>query len=233
MFFFCMIPLLTKDDDMPNWCWQYAEVSGRDEDIMELINAMRVKDGSTDPEEKYSLNQLYPIPQDLADTISGSLANGDEQDENQRKQAENMIKYGHKDWYDWANAKWDTKWGACDVELDPEDLLNGSLHFKFESAWSPAIGLLRKVSELFPKLVIGVHYTEEAEFFAGWHVFAKGNIIAVGDVATSNPEFETDAFQALPDEERWERISKNGHEVLMEICDGMDADMREWKKVSA
>ena len=44
----------------------------------------------------------------------------------------------------------------------------------FESAWEPAIELVRRLSVLFPALTFGVSYSEESYEFLGWQVFNNG-----------------------------------------------------------
>lgn len=76
----------------------------------------------------------------------------------------NAIAYGHTDWYSWSRDKWGTKWNAYDFEK------RKSNQIVFHTAWSPSYPVTKKLSELFPTLVI----THEAadEFF--YDVFPEG-----------------------------------------------------------
>ena len=60
-------------------------------------------------------NQHYPG----VDTAEKLLAHLKKTQPNTVKEAQqaldNIKKYGHKDWYDWSNANWGTKWNAYDV----------------------------------------------------------------------------------------------------------------------
>jgi hypothetical protein len=175
------------------------------------------------------MNQLFPIPTELHETVSGYV--GEEKEEEHRKQQEsNLAKYGHKDWYDWANANWDTKWGACRVDFDEDtfDENSNSITLYWESAWSPAVGLMRNISEQFPELVFGMHFTEEADFFAGYMVFHKGEIVAEGEhEMQGQPEYDDD------DENFDEKYSEWKDALTFEIAEGMDTAMTSQQIFSA
>ena len=160
---------------MPNWCNNSMSVEGDPATIKRFLNAV------TDEEGKISiLNRLVPVPQELRDTPSGFFGDSDKQREMELQNERNLVKYGHKDWYDWQYAEWGTKWGDCDTELTNEDTTNdgkGWLNFVFESAWGcPAEGI-RKVSIMFPDLTFIVSYMEEGMGFVGANGFKAGNMI--------------------------------------------------------
>jgi len=79
-----------------------------------------------------------------------------------------------KDWYSWNNSNWGTKW---DVAVrDGEEYSNTELveyksegHdnwvvYRYETAWSPAITILTKLSNLVPNSLLTLEYEEET----GW-----------------------------------------------------------------
>jgi hypothetical protein len=200
---------------MPNWCWQFVTVKGKKEDLQALLSAMRTKDDQGN--DVYGLNHLYPCPEELANTRAMLWSsNESEQAEIDRIADENVSKFGYKDWYGWANANWGTKWGACDVYVENESQIDeeGELTFRFESAWSPATGLLTQVSAQFPDLIIGFYCREEAEFFATMHVFHEGKMTHEDEVDLSAmPEMGKDK----PTDEEWdkyyEEVSKWNSEI--------------------
>lgn len=181
---------------MPNWCYQTLRVKGSHGEINNFLKAIEVP--QTDEwkalpsyEKEYmNINQLFPIPVELHETMSGGYGlneDGTKKPEQlalESQQSKNIATYGYKDWYDWALANWDTKWGACRPRLQSErkeglDPLDEEvISIYFESAWSPAVGLIRKVSELFPALSFGMWFTEEADFFAGLMTFRNGETVA-------------------------------------------------------
>jgi hypothetical protein len=195
---------------MPNWCWQYVTVKGSKEDLRSLLDAMRLKDAEGN--DVYGLNHLYPCPKELAETHAMHWS-GDqtEQAEIERKQAENLAKFGYKDWYEWANSNWGTKWGACGVVVDDDSRIdsNGELTFQYESAWAPATGLLAKVSAQFPNLIIGFYCREEADFFATMHVFYGGEMTHEDEVGLDG---EPQAPEGDASEEEWDKFYEKQNE---------------------
>jgi hypothetical protein len=199
---------------MPNWCWQFVTVKGKKEDLDSLVTAMKTKD--EDGNDAYGLNHLYPCPEELKNTPAMLWStNESEQAEINRIADENVNKFGYKDWYDWANANWGTKWGACGVDCVEIDE-DGELTFRFESAWAPAIGLLAKVSEQFPDLIIGFYCREEAEFFATMHVFHNGEMTHEDEVDLSTmPEMG----EEKPTDEEWDKYYEEVSEWNSKIND--------------
>jgi hypothetical protein len=220
---------------MPNWCNQYGEVRGSNKELKRFIEAIRIEqteEWKAIPEwnrTEWDMNQLFPIPTELHETVSGYV--GEEKaDEHRKQQESNLAKYGHKDWYDWANANWDTKWGACRVDFDENtfDENSNSIMLYWESAWSPAVGLMRNISEQFPELVFGMHFTEEANFFAGYMVFHKGEMVAEGDHGMEGqPEYDDD------DENYDEKMSEWLDALTFEIAEGMATAMTAQQIFSA
>jgi hypothetical protein len=220
---------------MPNWCHQYGEVRGTSKELKRFIEAIRIEqteEWKAIPEwnrTEWDMNQLFPIPTELHETVSGYV--GEEKAEEHRRQQEsNLAKYGHKDWYDWANANWDTKWGACRVDFDEDSFFeeHNSITLYWESAWSPAVGLLRNISEQFPELVFGMHFTEEANFFAGYMVFQNGEMVAEGDHGMEGqPEYDDD------DENYDEKMSEWLDALTFEIAEGMATAMTAQQIFSA
>ena len=62
----------------------------------------------------------------------------------------NIEKYGAPTWYEWRIEHWGTKWNACDAELTETG--DGSLHIKFDTAWSFPFPIFRKLAADFPML---------------------------------------------------------------------------------
>jgi hypothetical protein len=220
---------------MPNWCQQYGEVRGTNKELKRFIEAIRIEqteEWKAIPEwnrTEWDMNQLFPIPTELHETVSGYV--GEEKaDEHRKQQESNLAKYGYKDWYDWANANWDTKWGACRVDFDEDSFFeeSNSIILSWESAWSPAVGLMKNISEQFPELVFGMHFTEEANFFAGYMVFHKGEMVAEGDHGMEGqPEYDDD------DENYDEKMSEWLDALTFEIAEGMATAMTAQQIFSA
>lgn len=68
---------------------------------------------------------------------------------------DNILKYGHKDWYSWSIANWGTKWNAYDI------VKNNDNEIVFDTAWSTPFPVIEKLAQKFPELTIIVHFADE------------------------------------------------------------------------
>jgi len=68
----------------------------------------------------------------------------------------NLKTYGHKDWYSWCVANWNTKWNAMDVEF--YEYVN---KIRFQTAWSAPVPVIEKLSALFPDITIHYLWSDE------------------------------------------------------------------------
>lgn len=163
---------------MPNWCYTNMEVRGKYEDLVRFREAIRVRNRN-EAHDEWSLNQLYPIPEELANTVSGWTSDEAEQAKREAQYAANKEKYGFKDWYDWACGNWSSKWGAVDVQFDDPDFdeTTNSIDLRYQSAWGPATGLIVRISEKFPELVFALWHQEEGNAFMGCDVFHNGDLM--------------------------------------------------------
>jgi len=79
-----------------------------------------------------------------------------------------------KDWYSWNTSNWGTKWDVAvrDEDEYPETELleyksegdDNWLVYKYETAWSPAVTILTKLSNLVPNCLLTLEFEEET----GW-----------------------------------------------------------------
>lgn len=79
-----------------------------------------------------------------------------------------------KDWYSWNNSNWGTKWDVAvrDGDEYPNTELieyksegdDNWVIYKYETAWSPAVTILTKLSNLVPNSLLTLEYEEET----GW-----------------------------------------------------------------
>jgi hypothetical protein len=211
---------------MPNWCYQNMTVYAKTEqELTEFLGAIKVT--KPDSDEELSLNQLYPTPQELVDTPSAFYADAEKQAEHAKIEQANIAKYGAKDWYDWNCSHWSTKWGACRVELisEPYKVINGyTLDLNFESAWGPSSLLIRKISELYPKMVFTISYTEESDAFVGVECFHNGELLR-----EYNEEPELDELPDYEEDEDayYEAYDKQRSEIMNKLSDMEDDIARE------
>lgn len=71
----------------------------------------------------------------------------------------NLKEYGALDWYDWCCDNWGTKWNASGTICYGKEI-------SFETAWALPVGVLTKLSEMYPNRVFHVNYADE-NFFGG------------------------------------------------------------------
>lgn len=240
---------------MPNWCYNNMTIYGKTADLRKFVSDIKVSrteeitkdDGTKEQrtETVLSIASLYPVPEELTqyqapltgrrnDDPSSEALSGDD-----LEALQNHLRtlYGASDWYDWCVSHWGTKWGDSDTRIDDleddEELPNGRslLCMYYETAWSPASGLIAHVSKLYPNLIFQVTSTEEAEMFACWQVFHNGNIIGEGDGSTEVPaevaklaEDEAtmdDYYEALSDwiNERNEKLDNDSSKFLYAYLD--------------
>jgi hypothetical protein len=90
------------------------------------------------------LQEFIPCPQDLIDTVSGFVGEG--QAALEAKQAANVEKYGYTTWYEHNINEWGTKW---DVSSDNVEIVDANtVTAGFDSAWSPPITAYERLIEL-------------------------------------------------------------------------------------
>lgn len=198
---------------MPNWCYQELEVQGNKDELQRFVDACQ--DTYTDEEtgetkEITGLNHFFPIPKELCEYSSPFTGSKNSDPFGKVKLSDKEVSalarkhkklYGAIDWYEWANLNWGTKWGARDLDwtnLDdnnkvPDDAVYVSAHF--ESAWSPAEGLINKISGMFPTLVFSIVYTEESDAFVGYSVFVNGKQTHEEGAEPSMPEELSELFE--------------------------------------
>ena len=140
---------------MPNWCENTLEVSGPTADIKAFKEKAKKEEGENKTE--LSLAAFVPLPAELKDTRSPALTPD--------KRLINL--YGFDNWYDWQIHNWGTKW---DVNATISSEKPRTLHYFFDSAWSPPITWLEKVSAQFPTLKFKLKYDEPG---MGFHGVAK------------------------------------------------------------
>ena len=235
----------TKGNKMPNWCYQQMRVVGDSKNLKKFRDDMKVTETTKadDTTEQTvvtydSLNHFFPTPQELSDTVAGSMQKGsDEALALAKQEVSNMEKYGHKNWYDWNNANWGTKWGACEISVN--DLTNKQLSIYFESAWSPAGGLIENISGQYPELIFAISFTEESSAFAGWAIFHKGLTVNEGSVPTElSPKLNRlyEEIDLLPDDdttknEKYQEFYELADEYRSRMVEVGDEDLDEKIKV--
>lgn len=120
-------------------------------------------------------NFVRPTDEELPYYFGNEVKEEDKPDPDatQEERLAKALKFEGSGWYDWNIRNWGCKWDANDEELDtdlttlqPED----SLTYRFSTAWSPAEGAFRAMTEQHPELSFEFYCEEEQ----GWGVVFDG-----------------------------------------------------------
>jgi hypothetical protein len=142
---------------MPNWCNNHVTLTHKDPAMIQ-----RAYDAL---ERGEFLNEFIPVPEDLKIT-SGFLGSGPEQEELERKTAENVKNHGYGNWYDFSCGEWGTKWDTGEQgnnDINPNDPC--MLTAGFDTAWSPPVRAYEKLSEL--GFIVNAMYYESGMAYCG------------------------------------------------------------------
>jgi hypothetical protein len=180
----------------------------------------------------YDLTVLFPVPEPLA--IRSVVFNEDSTDPElvalREQYAENEAKYGNRDWYSWCINNWGTKWSPRIEQWDINDYPNDSeIYAYYETAWSPADGLIREVSRQFPTLLFTVSSDEEGRSFSCVMAFSKGEIVAEAGCeldADKVPEQFREAYARI-DKEIESGTSDGNYDAWDEMSE-LDSDVLGW-----
>ena len=125
---------------MPNWCNNGVTISHTDRSKMVRL-ARAVRQGRF-------CNHVIPVPEDL-NIVAGRVGDDTNPDqiELERRTQENIAKYGAGNWYDYCVSRWGTKWDVDPYDRRDVKVVNNTIQFGFDSAWSPPMGIYEKLVE--------------------------------------------------------------------------------------
>jgi hypothetical protein len=179
---------------MPNWCNNGLVLTHKDPAMIQRV---------VDSASKGILNEFIPCPQELVDTVSGFVGEG--QAELEDKQRANLEKYGYTTWYEHNVNEWGTKW---DVTADTcERVDENTVHLSFDSAWSPPISAYQKLEAM--GFEVQAFYNESGMAYCGIYEDGSDECIEYGS-ATADTVREVvgerldDYFAISESMEMWE-----------------------------
>lgn len=145
---------------MPNWCDNVVMIKG-DPEVIKTVKQTLQEAGNV-----FSFNKISECPPAL---LNASAPNRSEQ-----SIEFNTKKYGAKDWYDWCNSNWGTKWNSSDahITVDHDD----QIAYSFQTAWAPPIPVYEKLAEMFPNTNIFINYDESGCDFSGYRYYENGEL---------------------------------------------------------
>ena len=197
---------------MPNWCNNNLILKHEDPKMI-----ARAHDAL---ERGELLQEFIPVPQELKNTMAGSYGDADKQRTLEQQEADNLKKYGYKNWYDFSVGEWGTKWdvgeqGCSDVHDD-----GTMLHAHFDSAWSPPVNAYEKMEEL--GFEIEAMFYEPGMAYAG--TYTQGCCDEISLESLSADDIERD----YPDLDEAFGISESMREYEAEMEE--EEELTEWIK---
>ena len=187
---------------MPNHCTNHLTVSGDAKEIKRFHEAITAGERQ-DHEQFRILDNLFPTPQELRETVKGFSANGGQNPENEERRKANMEKFGVPDWYEWNCKNYGSKWSDYDGVLG--QVSDNEINMVFVSAWSPIGEGIRNVSEQFPTLDFILAYDEGGMAFCGGYAIRNGEIIA--DLEGEYPSMTVEQSENEEYDEFYEQVS--------------------------
>jgi hypothetical protein len=181
---------------MPNWCYNYLEINGSKSDISDIKKQLnepftRMHDQwnrETAEMESKEFEYSNPIIAFWNIIKPLNLEAYEEQPVRSEKSVNDpdwwadtqRLAETDNSWYNWNHRNWGTKWDIAVHNEDkyPETELyeetDTSLAYKFNTAWSPPIPAIEKLSEQYPECEITLSFEEETGW-GGEYVFENGN----------------------------------------------------------
>lgn len=229
---------------MPNWCYNYMTVMGSKREIAKFVKDITVADVEpngiySQATVEYDLNKLVPL--DPRSSVTKTHTRTDDEGNEITTTMSVFAEKSRDGWDGYMDAceTWGSKWGACRPEIDDPTPVANTISIRYESAWSPADGLIQKISALYPNLIFGVSSDEESRAFVCWSVFHNGEVIEEG---TRDPNFLTPELKLLSEKaeaedaseeelETWWEAHNEWNNHLLEQCDDdIETCMKEYKK---
>ena len=167
---------------MPNWAYHTLKISGSKEDILALKNLVTSKTNIYTGKKELNVlntNKLIPYPKKYLDLDINPKTRKIILGDKQYMSIEGKDGY-NSGGYDWCCQNWGTKWGVCRAEICSEDLKESgrsNIVYSFETAWSPGVQVIMKMSELFPMLGFDWYCEEESLDFKFKCLVKKGKIL--------------------------------------------------------
>ncbi len=142
---------------MPNWCENELTVTG---DPQELERFKRVVKSPASP---LDFRRILPYPTEYARLDRCPVQGRDG---------------FNRGGYEWCIRTWSTKWWVGEVVVEFYALPNGTcrLVYRFDTAWSPPIGVVQALIEWWAELDFELHYDEEGVGFVGILAGCEGEV---------------------------------------------------------
>ena len=182
---------------MPNHIYSTLEFLGEKKKLVEIQDFLQNKE---EKDHHFDFNKVIPTPDDI---FQGNLG-----------EAERKL-YGDRNWYDWNQKNWGTKWNSYSNRVDLVEIRANTLNFitdkenlsvlcyYFETAWSPICNtILPVLSEKFPDTPFKYSAVDEGSNFGLTSLFLGGEAVKEKDYKNMKSLFN---YTSLPAKERAEK----------------------------
>jgi len=141
---------------MPNFCSNTLEISNLSQKSFEKLIEQHTKQEGQE-ERTLVFDSIIPVPK---------KDNGEPFD----------------DWYNFRINNWGTKWEpntySFEASYDDNDrFLGGYISIAMDTAWTPPLGIIQKLSEMFPEAKFEIKYVEPGCCFMGEDHYVGGEKI--------------------------------------------------------
>ncbi|GIW31555.1 MAG: hypothetical protein N2047_06185 [Meiothermus sp.] len=174
---------------MPNWCFSTLVVTGSPEELAAFRQKAEGPNAFGDP-GVLTFHAFVPYPEEYARLDKAHIAYTraiavrkrilgriptDREVAELKKELNAPEKSGYEiGGMNWCYDHWGTRWDANQPELEEEA---GALIYRFSTAWSPPIPVVRAMAAQHPRLTLELEYEEGWEGYAGRCRFAGGVLI--------------------------------------------------------
>ena len=175
---------------MPNWVYNSLTIEGSEEDISAIKTQLNQPftrehdqwDSQTQQMQKKEYNYSNPVFAfwNIVKPTNLEAYNGPQPEHKL------PIAFDSDHWYDWNVRNWGTKWDVSvgdDQEYPDTELMEESktsLAYRFNTAWSPPLPAIEKLSSQYPDVEFSLSYEEETGW-GGEFLFVDGSGTEIED----------------------------------------------------
>ena len=154
---------------MPNWCANSLKIKAKTTRAKYAMKK-RIMPELEKGKDCRLFNAIIPMPPELLDTVSG-MVEEDKRAAHAAQMQANIEKHGFPTWYEFANAKWGTKWEACELTYEADK--GGIVTIWFDTAWSPPMPIYAALEAM--GFEVEATYCEQGVGYAGWYSNGSDN----------------------------------------------------------
>lgn len=135
---------------MANNCFNRVVIDCSETAADAIRESLRGWDQQLELEFKFDFDKLVPMPENIKNNPDYSIVKK------------------------WCGENWGSKWNGMD---STSEYKKGILEYRFTTAWSEPVPVIRKLSETYPDFLVTHYYLEEAYMLYGSRVYLEGSMI--------------------------------------------------------